>query len=403
MPGVTLEDIKRANRVVEGAIHRTRLEYSKTFSAICGGEIYLKTENLQRTGSFKIRGALNKIASIPAEEREKGVIAASMGNHAQGVAHASQIAGIKCTIVMPETASITKVVATRGYGAEVILHGREYDEAYGRALEMQLERGYTYIHAFDDPHIIAGQGTIGLEILEKLPEVDQVVVPVGGGGLISGIAVALKETNPGIKVYGVEAENMPAMKASLERGTIVSLAMGSTIADGIAIKSPGRLTFDLTRKYVDGVVTVTEEEIAGTILLLLERAKLVVEGAGAVALAACLHGKVDCKGKRTVAVLSGGNIDTNMVSLIIERGLVKEGRYLNFSTIIKDQVGELKGLLALIVEEKANVITIRHNRIKLDVPIGYARVELLLETWGKEHSERILRAMRERGFQVALP
>jgi threonine dehydratase len=399
---VTLEAIRKADEALEGHIHRTPLEYSRTFSDLSGGDVYLKVENLQKTGSFKIRGALNKLLCLPEEVRTRGVIAASAGNHAQGVAYASRLLGVRATIVMPETAPISKMLATRGYGAEVILHGKDFDAAHRRALEIQGERDLTFIHAFDDPDVIAGQGTLGLEIHRSLPEVDQVVVPIGGGGLISGIAVALKTLSPSVRIVGVEAEGMAAMKASLEKGKIVPLPSGSTIAEGIAIKAPGELPFRLVREYVDKVVTVEEEEISSAILHLLERAKLLVEGAGAVSLAACLSRKVSCPGRKTVVLLSGGNIDTNLISWIIERGLIREGRYLDIHVVISDRFGALRDLLTVVAQHRANVISIRHDRVSPEVPIGHARVELLLETWGRDHSREILEGLRREGYPLSV-
>ncbi len=331
------------------------------------------------------------------------MITASLGNHAQGVAYAAKIMGVKATIVMPEFSPIIKVLATRHYGAKVLLYGRGYEEAYNRATEIQKEKGYTFIHAFDDPQIIAGHGTIGLEILESLPDVHQVVVPVGGGGLISGIAFTIKQLNPEVKIIGVESEKSPSMKVSLERGKMCSIPPETTIADGIAVKTPGKITFQFVKKYVDSIVTVTEEEIAGAILLLLERAKLIAEGAGAAGLAACINQKINCSGKKTAIILSGGNIDTNLISRIIERGLVKEGRYLSIRTIVKDEPGELKNMLSLISKLKANVVTVNHDRIRLDIPVGYARIELLVETWGKEHSDKIISSLKKAGFDVQTP
>ena len=288
---VKLQDVWEARENLTHIIHQTRLDLSFTFSELSGNEVYLKTENLQKTGSFKIRGAYNKIASLTPQEREKGVIAASAGNHAQGVAFGATKAGIPSTIVMPEGAPLAKVVATRGYGANVVLHGGVYDDAYQKALELQKETGATFVHAFDDPEVIAGQGTIGLEIVDELPDIDTILVPVGGGGLISGIAVAVKSLKPKVKIIGVEAQGAASVLASREKGELYALTSASTIADGIAVKCPGKLTFELIQEYVDDIVTVSDEEIASTMLLLLERAKLVAEGSGAAALAALVYQK----------------------------------------------------------------------------------------------------------------
>jgi threonine dehydratase len=398
MREVTLEDIKRAAEVIKSKVHRTPLERSQTFSMLAGGEIYLKAENLQKTGSFKSRGAINKIASLNQAQLKRGVIAASTGNHAQGVAYAASLFRARCTIVMPENTSISKILATRGYGARVILKGKTFSDALKEAKKLAKEEGLCLIHAFDDPHIIAGQGTIALEILEDLPEVEQIVVPVGGGGLISGIAIAAKSIKEEVKVIGVQAEAVAAMKASLAMGKPTSVKLSTTIADGIAIKSPGRLTFQLIQRYVDDVVTVTEEEIAEAMLLLLERAKLVAEGAGAASLAACLSGKVPCKGKTTAVLISGGNVDLNLISRVIEKGLVKRGRYLHLSVVVKDLPGELKAMLETIAEKRANVISVVHDRLQKGIPLGEVRVDVVVETYGFEHAEEIKEALIAKGY-----
>jgi len=395
---VTLEDIKRAAEVIKSKVHRTPLERSQTFSMLAGGEIYIKAENLQKTGSFKPRGAINKIASLSQAQLKRGIIAASTGNHAQGVAYAASLFRARCTIVMPENTSISKILATRGYGARVILKGKTFSDALKEAKKLAKEEGLCLIHAFDDPHIIAGQGTIALEILEDLPEVEQIVVPVGGGGLISGIAIAAKSIKEEVKVIGVQAEAAAAMKASLAIGKPSSVKLSTTIADGIAIKSPGRLTFQLIQRYVDDVVTVTEEEIAEAMLLLLERAKLVAEGAGAVSLAACLSGKVPCRGKTTAVLISGGNVDLNLISRVIEKGLVKRGRYLHLSVVVKDLPGELKAMLETIAEKRANVISVVHDRLQKGIPLGEVRVDVVVETYGFEHSEEIKEALLAKGY-----
>jgi threonine dehydratase len=398
MREVTLEDIKRAAEVIKSKVHRTPLERSHTFSMLAGGEIYLKAENLQKTGSFKSRGAINKIASLNQAQLKRGVIAASTGNHAQGVAYAASLFRARCTIVMPENTSISKILATRGYGARVILKGKTFSDALKEAKKLAKEEGLCLIHAFEDPHIIAGQGTIALEILEDLPEVEQIVVPVGGGGLISGIAIAAKSIKEEVKVIGVQAEAVAAMKASLAMGKPTSVKLSTTIADGIAIKSPGRLTFQLIQRYVDNVVTVTEEEIAEAMLLLLERAKLVAEGAGAASLAACLSGKVPCKGKTTAVLISGGNVDLNLISRVIEKGLVKRGRYLHLSVVVKDLPGELKAMLETIAEKRANVISVVHDRLQKGIPLGEVRVDVVVETYGFEHAEEIKEALIAKGY-----
>ncbi|MGB4315055.1 MAG: threonine ammonia-lyase, partial [bacterium] len=320
---VNLASIREAAASIQDEIHHTPLFLSRTFSELSGNMVYLKAENLQKTGSFKLRGALNKVRHLTAAEKRRGVIAISAGNHAQGVALAATRAGIPSTIVMPENAPIAKVMATKGYGAHVELFGKFFDECAIKAKELQAETGATLIHPFDDPYVIAGQGTIGLEIMAALPEAEVVLVPVGGGGLIAGTAIVLKELKPSIGVIGVEAEGAASMQASLQKGKVTTLESVKTLADGIAVKTPGRLTYEIAKKYVDDVVTVNEEEIANGILMLLERGKLIVEGAGAVPIAALLNKKLNLAGKKIVAILSGGNIDVNILAQIIERGLVK--------------------------------------------------------------------------------
>lgn len=399
---INLKEIRAARTDLEGVIHKTSLDFSTTFSKMTGTQVYLKTENLQKTGSFKIRGAYNKISSLSPEEKKRGVIAASAGNHAQGVAYAATLAGLKSTIVMPEGAPISKALATKNYGAEVVLHGQVYDDAFAKAKELQAQTGAAFVHAFDDPFIIAGQGTIGAEILEQLPDVEVIVVPIGGGGLASGVAVAVKETNPKIKVIGVEAKGAACYLHSKKAGYVCTLPTASTIADGIAVKSPGGLTFDILQKYLDDVVTVDDEEIATTILLLLERAKLITEGAGAVSLAALLYHQpaLARAGQKTAAVLSGANIDVNFISLIIEKGLAKTSRHTRLVTIMPDKPGNLQSFLSVIAAERANVISINHERAQVHLPIDKARVEALVETQGPEHAARIMHVLREKGFLV---
>lgn len=400
--GVTLEEIRKAATRLQGIIHQTDLIYSTTFSGLSGNRVYLKPENFQKTGSFKIRGAYNKIATLNKEKKQYGVIACSAGNHAQGVALAASMNGIKSTIVMPKGAPIAKVTATRNYGAEVILHGDVYDETYDKVEELQEETGATFIHPFNDPDVIAGQGTIALEIINELPEVDVILVPIGGGGLISGIATAAKEINPAIRVIGVEAAGAPSMQQSLANGKLYSLKEVNSIADGITIKTPGSLTFKICQKYLDDVATVTEEEIANAILMLLERAKLVVEGAGAVALAALINHKLGFTGKKVVAVLSGGNIDFNLISRIIERGLAKAGRRIRFKTRLKDKPGNLQRLLSQVAALDANVISIEHDHYRPGIPIDTVEVEVELETRHQGHAEEIYRMLMERGYEIEI-
>jgi threonine dehydratase len=396
---VTLADVQRAYSTLQGVIHATPLDRSRTFSKMTGCDLYLKLENLQKTGSFKIRGAYNKIQSLTGCEQAKGVIAASAGNHAQGVAYAANAAGIKATIVMPEVAPLAKIIATRSYGAEVVLSGAVYDEAFEKAKEVQAKSEQVLIHAFNDNAVIAGQGTVGLEIIRELEDVSSIVVPIGGGGLIAGIAVAVKEMAPHVKIYGVQAQGAPAMYMSKQQHSLKTTPDAMTMADGIAVKVPGDLTFGIVEKYVDDIVVIDDEATASTILMLLERAKLMVEGAGAVSLAAILHGKIPARGK-VVSVISGGNIDVNIISRIIERGLIKAGRRIKISTIVLDRPGALQRLLSVIAAVKANVIHVYHDRVEHDVPIGQSVVEVALETRDAMHTEELLATMRKEGYQV---
>jgi threonine dehydratase len=397
----TIQDIWRAQEVIRPHVYHTPLLHSRTISEQCGANVYLKAENLQRSGAFKIRGATYKLSRLSAEERAQGVIAASAGNHAQGVTIAAATLGMPCTIVMPVGAPLAKVTATQGYGAKVVLHGEHYDEAYARACALQIETGATYIHAFDDPDVIAGQGTLGLEIMADLPEVEAVVVGIGGGGLISGIATAVKALNPDVRIIGVQARGASSMRAALDAGQLVTLPSIATIADGIATKSAGALTFEIVRTLVDEVVTVDDEETIAAVLLLLERGKLLVEGAGAVGVAALLCGAVDLKGKRTAVVLSGGNIDMNLIGRFIQHGLSAQGRYLVIHTLLADRPGELLRLLALIAEQNVNVLDVEHHRAGPRLPIQQVEVQLTLETRNRVHCEGLLALLRDHGFTVA--
>lgn len=399
---ISLGDIKRAYERLKGIAKKTTIDESRTLSEMTGNRVFLKAENLQKTGAFKIRGAFNKIMSLTGDEKAKGVIAASAGNHAQGVALAATSAGILSTIVMPEGAPVTKVTATKGYGASVILWGQSYDDAYKKALEIQSQTGATFVHAFDDPDVIAGQGTIALEILEEIPETQYIIVPVGGGGLISGIAVAAKALKPDIKVIGVQAEGAASAFVSRSNNRITELASVRTIADGIAVKKIGKLTFSVIQKYVDDIVTVKDEEIAHAILNLLERSKLVVEGAGAVGVAALMYNKIDVKNSNIVVLLSGGNIDVNMISRIIEKGLIESGRYIRLATVIPDQPGTLNSLLKTVASVKANVISVFHNRARQDVAIGQAEVELELETRDSEHASQLIQLLKKQGYRIKI-
>jgi len=395
---LSLSDVKEAAKRLKGIAHYTPLDYSDTFSCMTGSKVYLKLENMQKTGSFKIRGAYNAIACLDGSEKERGVIAASAGNHAQGVAQAAALSGIKATIVMPESAPMAKVTATSGYGAEVVLAGRDYDEAYQHALRLQRKSGAAYIHGFDDSKIMAGQATISLELLEQLPDVDVVVVPVGGGGLIAGMAYTLKQLKPQVRVVGVQAVGAPAMLESKRAGELRTISSACTIADGIAVGKPGKNTFEMICHYVDDIVTVDDEEIARALLLLLERSKLVVEGAGAAGLAALLHHKVAYPVQKVAVILSGGNIDSNMMSVIIERGLIKDGRRLRISCLLPDTPGSLQRLLAEVSRYNSNVISITHDRTDPGVPLKKAQVDLILETRDQKHTEKIKKILEERGY-----
>ena len=396
----TIKDVWRAQDVVRPHVYHTPLLPSRTLGAMTGAQVYLKTENLQRAGSYKVRGATYKLSRLTPEERARGVIAASAGNHAQGVAIAAAALGIDCTIVMPATAPLAKITATEGYGARVILAGESYSDAYARALQIQEEIGATYIHAFDDPDIIAGQGTVALEILSDLPDVEAIVTSIGGGGLISGIATVIKALKPDVRIYGVEATGAAKMRAALDAGHLVELEQVNTIADGISPKSAGDYTFTITRDLVDDVITVDDDDIIRAVLLLMERCKLIVEGAGAAGVAALLAGKVPVKGLRTAVVLSGGNIDMNLVSRFIAHGLAIQGRYLVLHVLIPDRPGELLRLLSVIAEQNVNVLDVAHHRTAPRAPIQDVEVSLTLETRNREHCEQLLTLLCARGFNA---
>ncbi len=396
----TIQDVWRAHEVIRSHVYHTPLLPSRTLSEMSGAKVYLKTENLQRAGSYKVRGATYRLSRLTPEERARGVIAASAGNHAQGVAIAAAALGIVCTVVMPVTASLAKITATEGYGARVVLAGAGYNEAYERAREIQAETGAIYIHAFDDPDIIAGQGTVALEILSDLPDVEAIVTAIGGGGLISGIATVVKALKPDVRVIGVEAAGAASMRAALDAGHIVQLESVSTIADGIAVKACGPHTFTVTQSLVDDVVTVEEEDIIRAVLLLMERTKLVVEGAGAVGVAALLAGKVAVKGLRTAVVLSGGNIDMTLVGRFIAHGLAIQGRYLALRAMVPDRPGELLRLLSVVAEQNVNVLDVAHHRMAPRTPIQQVEVSLVLETRNREHCDQLIAVLRSHGFDI---
>ncbi|MEK7873991.1 MAG: threonine ammonia-lyase [Chloroflexota bacterium] len=397
---VTLADIQQAHQRISSLVHRTPLLTSATLSAMTGSPVLLKAENLQRTGSFKLRGAANRIAQLSPAERRRGVIAASAGNHAQGVALAASRLKIPCVIVMPRHASITKVEATRGYGARVELAGDSYDEAQRRAKTLAAESRLVMVHPFDDPHIIAGQGAIGLEILEDAPDVGTIVVPVGGGGLIAGIAVAVKAMAPRVRVVGVQAAAAPACVESLRKGRRIAVRPGPTVADGIAVGRPGQLPLELIRQYVDDVVTVDEEDITRAILLLLERCKQVVEGAGAVALAALLAGKAGGRRQKAVAVLSGGNIDPTVIDRVVEHGLAHAGRYLMLHVVLLDRPGQLARLLNAIAVAEGNVQDVSHLRRGLHIAIDQVEVQVSVETRGPDHIQQVLERLTASGYEA---
>lgn len=399
---IELSEIERAAERLRPIIHHTELDRSTTFSAMSGGQIYLKCENRQKTGSFKIRGASNKIASMTERAENRPVVASSAGNHAQGVAYAASRLGIPATIVMPKAAPIAKVQATEGYGAKVVLAGDCYDDAYACAKRICEEEGAAFLHPYNDPEVIAGQGTLGLEILEDLPYVDVIVVPAGGGGLLAGVAAAVKQVNPRVKVYGVQARGADAVAQSFREKKLVTTDSAATIADGIAVKAPGDITVDLINRYADGVVTVSDTEIADAILLLIERAKQIVEPAGATPLAAVLNGRIDVKGKRVVCVMSGGNIDVSFVQSIIERGLVARHRRVKFIVTLLDRPGSLVQLLNIIAGAGANILTVQHDKLNAGLNPNETDVHIACEVGGEAHGRLIIDQLRSHGYAVEL-
>ncbi|MCX8185799.1 MAG: threonine ammonia-lyase [Sulfolobales archaeon] len=385
-----------AQDVIKPYVHVTPVNLSATLSRICGADVFLKYENLQKTGSFKVRGALYKVSKLG--RSVKGVVTASAGNHAQGVAYAASSLGLPSVVVMPESASTPKVQATEGYGAEVILYGKVYDDAYQKALEIREARGYEFIHAFNDVEVIGGQGTIGLEIINQISDFDIVIVPVGGGGLISGIASAIKAKKPQVKVIGVEPEAAPKMLLSLSSGKPISIEPKPTIADGLVAKTPGEITFEVVSNLVDEIVTVSEEEISEAIYITLERQKTLVEGAGAVGVAALISGKANVKGKKVVAVLSGGNIDLTILNKVLIRGLVKVGRIVKISGYVPDAPGYMTRILQIIAHHRGNVLDIAHDRSDLKAPAWHAKITILFETPGPSSTSEILRKLKDEGF-----
>ena len=393
---LTLKMIQEAREALEGVARVTPLNPTKTL----GKNVYIKCENLQLTGAFKLRGAYNKLRTLSEEERERGVIACSAGNHAQGIALSATRLGMKSVICMPAGAPISKIEATRNYGAEVVLVPGVYDDAAAEAKRLCQEKGYTFAHPFNDPYVMAGQGTIGLEILEQLPEVEQIIVPIGGGGLIAGVALAVKHLKPSCRIIGVQAEGAASMWASRNAGKPVELTSVSTIADGIAVKIPGDLTFELCEKYVDEVVTVKDSEIAAAIMTLMEDQKIVSEGAGATTVAAILFGKVSAADKKTVCLVSGGNVDVTTLSRIITKGLTKSCRITNITTKVVDKPGELNRLLSIVANCGANVLSVHHDREDYKSEVNACVVELVLETRDRRHAEDILNTLNDNGYAV---
>ncbi|MBQ8203572.1 MAG: threonine ammonia-lyase [Clostridia bacterium] len=398
MKELTLDNVYKARYALKDVAIKTDVLYAPKLKK--GVELYLKTENLQITGSFKVRGAYYKMSTLTDEEKARGVVACSAGNHAQGVALAAQKNGIKSVICLPDGAPISKVEATRSYGAEICLVEGVYDDAYNKALQLRDSEGYTFIHPFDDPDVIAGQGTIALELAEQLPDMDAVIVPIGGGGLISGVAYTLKMLNPDVKVYGVQASGAPSMLNSINDSHIERLDSVFTIADGIAVKEPGTLTYELCSKYVDEIVTVNDDEIAAAILALMEQHKLVTEGAGAVAVAAAMFGKVDLEGKKTVCLLSGGNIDVTILSRVITRGLMMSGRKCRLLIELVDKPGQLLAVSRIIAEQGGNVTSVHHEHAGEGSDVNGCYLRVTLETRNFEHIEAIKNALTDAGIKI---
>ncbi len=398
---VSLQDIQKAQAIIGSQVKKTEIDRSISASKLAGSDVYYKFENTQLTGSFKIRGALNKISQLTAEEKAKGVVASSAGNHAQGVALSANKAGVKATIVMPVHAPLVKIQATKDYGAEVILHGEIYDEAYEKARSLEKEFSYTFVHPYEDPLVIAGQGTIGLELHEAIPDLTSVVIPIGGGGMISGIATALKALNPKIKIYGVQSAQTPGMERLYHHQPLLDARKGiGTIADGIAIKRPSQIMYEsFISKLVDDIVTVTDEEIAEAIVFLVERAKTVVEGSGAAGVAALMHRKLNL-GAKSCVLLSGGNIDLNLISKVIDKGLSRKGRLAELSVVVDDMPGNLNRLTKEIAELGANILQVHHDRASHGLGLRETRIDFLLETTSLEHVQQIKVALIKVGARI---
>jgi threonine dehydratase len=395
---IALSDIEAALARIRESIYLSPCERSETFSQLTGNSVHFKLDNLQRTGAFKERGALNKLLTLTKKERDRGVIAASAGNHAQGLAYHAGKLGVKAQICMPLTTPLTKVSATKEYGATVILHGANYDEACEEAIRLGREQDLTFVHPFDDDAVIAGQGTLGLEILQQHPDIEAIIAPIGGGGLIGGIACAVKEKSPGVRIIGVQPSRLPSMKAAIAEGKPVTLNPAATIADGIAVRRAGDRTFPLVQKYVDEIVTVDEEEIANAILLLLEREKTLAEGAGAAALAALVNHKVSLIGKRVAVLVCGGNIDVTLLARIMERGLVKDGRLVRLRVHLPDYPGALHRLTGILAKHRANIVETSYDRAYYGVNLGDTAIDITMETRGPEHIAELLAALGADGY-----
>jgi threonine dehydratase len=406
---VTFADIQKAQERLKDIISPTEMTCSISASKLVNQDpansetqVYFKFENTQRTGSFKFRGAYNKISTLTADEKSRGVVASSAGNHAQGVALSASLAGVKATIVMPENASINKAAATRSYGAEVVLKGEIYDEAFEYAQKLEKEKGFTFVHPYQDPLVIAGQGTIGIEILEKVPDLDTVIVPIGGGGLISGIALAVKSIKPSIRVIGVQSDRSPGMAFMFRKEALSHMKRSPTIADGIAIKNPSALMYEnFISKYVDEIVTVSDDEISEAIVFLMERAKSVAEGSGAAGMAAVMNRPLKL-GKKCCVIITGGNIDLNIVSKIIDRGQILRGRLAELSVIVDDLPGNLNRMTEVIAQQKANVLEVRHDRVSQGLSLRETRIDFVLETTSIEHVERIKKALESTGAKIII-
>ena len=398
---VTYDDIVNAQKVQDDVIRKTSLVFSDTFSQLTGSKVYLKNEFEQKTGSFKLRGAYYKIKNLTEDEKNKGVVAASAGNHAQGIALASAMEKINCTIVMPKNASPAKIAATKGYGANVVLEGKNYDESWIKAQEIAKTTGAEIIHAFDDPQIIAAQGVIGLEIMEQLPDVDEIYVPIGGGGLAAGILIAIKTKNPNVKVIGVQSKSFPSMKNSIDSGKLETVDGGFTVADGISVKTPGKQTFEIIKNMIDEIVLIDDEEIIKAMFLLMERSKVVVEPAGAAGLA-YLISKKPSSGKKVVPILCGGNVDMYLLGQIVAKGLTIMGRMMKIFILLKDKPGALKEVVDELASLSANIVEVLHDRLSSNVHAGTTGVTLSLETENQKHTDQIIQHLKEKNIDFKI-